>query len=215
MHSSVKNLTYINNKIKEVINFQTNIIAISKTFGPEKIKPLLDFGHLHYGENKVQECISKWPELKLRYSNIKLHMVGKLQSNKVKDCIKHFDFIHSLDSKKLAKKINDEQKKVNKKLKIFVQVNIGNEMQKSGVHKNDLEDLLSYCSEINLDLIGLMCIPPTHANPNIYFSEMHLLNKKYGFYELSMGMSSDYLEAIKFGSTFVRIGSKIFGNRDQ
>jgi len=191
------------------------IIAISKTFGPEKIIPLLDFGHLHYGENKIQESISKWPELKLRYNNIKLHMVGKLQSNKVKDCVKHFDFIHSLDSKKLAKKINDEQKKVNKKLKIFVQVNIGNEMQKSGVHKNDLKDLLIYCSEINLDLIGLMCIPPTHGNPNMYFSEMHLLNKKFGFDELSMGMSSDYLEAIKFGSTFVRIGSKIFGSRDQ
>ncbi len=187
---------------------------MSKTFGPEHIEPLLNKGHLHYGENKVQESVTKWHELKLKYNNVKLHMLGKLQTNKVRDCVKYFDFIHSLDSKKLAKKINDEQKKINKNLKIFIQVNIGEENQKSGVNKNELEELIYYCKEINLNVIGLMCIPPIDVNPSKYFQELNSMNKIFGFSELSMGMSSDYLIACENSSTFLRIGSSIFGPRN-
>ncbi len=214
MHDSVKNLTYIENKIKGVINSKPTIIAVSKTFSQEYIKPLLEFGHLHYGENKVQECVNKWHTLKLEYNNVKLHMLGKLQTNKVRDCVKYFDFIHSLDSKKLAKKISDEQLKINKKVKIFIQVNIGEEQQKSGVNKQDLNDLITYCKEINLDIIGLMCIPPANNDPSDYFKETKLLNKRFGFSELSMGMSSDYLIAVENSSTYIRIGTNIFGNRN-
>ena len=213
MHISIKNLTYIQDKIKDVVHPSPTIIAVSKTFGPEVITPLLDFGHQHFGENKVQEGIKKWHELKLKYKNIKLHMIGNLQTNKVRDCVKYFDFIHSVDSKKLAKKISDEQQKINKKVKIFVQVNIGEENQKSGILKDDLDSLISYCKEINLNLLGLMCIPPVNDNPSKYFKEVNLLNKKFGFLELSMGMSSDYLDACENSSTFLRIGSSIFGKR--
>ena len=214
MHYSVKNLTYIEDKIKDVVNPHPIVIAVSKTFGPEHIEPLLNAGHQHYGENKVQETITKWQNLKIKYNHVKLHMLGRLQTNKVKDCVKYFDFIHSLDSKKLAKKINDEQKKINKNLKIFVQVNIGEEDQKSGIHKNELEELVAYCKEINLNIIGLMCIPPANVDPSKYFKEMNSLNKKYGFHELSMGMSSDYLLACENSATFLRIGSSIFGSRN-
>ena len=213
MHVSIKNLTYIQDKIKDVVNSSPKIIAVSKTFGPEVIKPLLDHGHKHFGENKVQEGVKKWEELKLEYKNIKLHMIGKLQTNKVKDCVKHFDFIHSVDSKKLAKKIDDEQKKINKKIKIFIQVNIGEEDQKSGILKDNLDELVLYCKEIELNLIGLMCIPPINTDPSKYFREVDLLNRKFGFLELSMGMSSDYLAACQNSSTFLRIGSNIFGKR--
>ena len=213
IHSQVKNLTYIKKKIKDDFNYCPTIIAVSKTFNQNDIGPLLDYGHLDYGENKVQEAVEKWSKIKKKYPKIQLHMIGKLQTNKVKSAVKLFDYIHSVDSKKLAKKISDEQKKINRNIKIFLQVNIGNENQKSGINTNELEQLAFYCKEINLDLIGLMCIPPVNIDPEISFEKMKNLNKTLGLTELSMGMSSDFLTAIKHQSTFIRIGSSIFGQR--
>ena len=213
MHPSVKNLTYIQDKIKEVVNSVPTIIAVSKTFSQEHIEPLLNFGHLHYGENKVQECVKKWHSLKLKYSNIKLHMLGKLQTNKVKFAVQIFDYIHSVDSEKLARKIADEQNKMNKKIKIFLQINIGDESQKSGINKNEVGKLVSFSKEIGLNVIGLMCIPPVNSDPEGYFVEMNKLNMDLGLKELSMGMSSDYLIAAKNLSTYIRVGSSIFGQR--
>ena len=218
MHSVVQNLINIKNKIKtNLIDLnkknQTEIIAVSKTFKLEKILPLIEYGHVHFGENKVQEALDKWSNIKKKDLNIRLHMIGKLQTNKVKFAVKIFDYIHSVDSEKLAKKISEEQNKINKKLKVFIQVNIGNESQKSGVNKDDLEKLVVYCKDINLDLVGLMCIPPFDIDPTNYFNEMSKLNNKYSLTELSMGMSSDYLIASQNSSTFVRIGSSIFGQR--
>ena len=218
MHSTVKNLLDIESNIKihldELkINNIPKIIAVSKTFKIDKILPLLDHGHIDFGENKVQEAIEKWSEIKKDNSSIKLHMIGKLQTNKVKFAVKLFDYIHSVDSEKLAKKIADEQNKLNKKIKIFLQVNIGEENQKSGINKNNVRHLVSYCKEIGLDLIGLMCIPPINIDPENYFKEMNILNKSLGFSELSMGMSSDFLLASKYSSTYVRVGSSIFGQR--
>ena len=218
MHNTVKNLLDIKSNIENHLNGLnvTNypeVIAVSKTFKIDKILPLIDHGHIHFGENKVQEAVDKWTEIKERNLKIKLHMIGKLQSNKVKYAVKLFDYIHSVDSKKLAKKISIEQTKENKKIKIFLQVNIGNENQKSGIDKNELNSFVSYCKEINLDLIGLMCIPPANIDPRNYFNEMKELNKNFGFKELSMGMSSDFLNAAENLSTFVRIGSRIFGSR--
>ena len=189
------------------------IIAVSKTFKIDKILPLINYGHIDFGENKIQEAVDKWTEIKLKNSKIKLHMIGKLQTNKVKFAVKLFDYIHSVDNKKLAQKIADEQKKVNKKIKIFIQVNIGDEEQKSGVKKNQVSDLISYCKKINLDVVGLMCLPPADVNSTFYFNEMNLLNNSFGLPELSMGMSSDYIEATKNSSTYLRIGSNIFGKR--
>ena len=186
---------------------------MSKTFKMDKILPLIEHGHLDYGENKVQEAIEKWTEIKKINSKVKLHMVGKLQTNKVKFAVQIFDYIHSVDSEKLAKKIVDEQNKINKNIKVFLQVNIGDENQKSGVNKNNVSELAYYCKEIGLDLIGLMCIPPANVDPDIYFDEMNELNKNLNFNELSMGMSSDFLAAAKHFSTYVRIGSSIFGQR--
>ena len=218
MHSTVKNLLDIQDTIKvklnEInINNYPKIIAVSKTFKIDQISPLIDHGHKDFGENKVQEAVEKWTEVKKINPEIQLHMIGKLQTNKVKFAVKLFDYIHSVDSKKLAKKIADEQSKINKNIKIFLQVNIGDEGQKSGINKNELKQLVSYCKEINLDLIGLMCIPPANINPEIYFEEMKNLNKSLGFKELSMGMSSDYLTAAKHESTLIRVGSSIFGQR--
>ena len=218
MHNTVKNLLDIENNIKVNLNqINTNnypkIIAVSKTFKLDKILPLIDHGHIDFGENKVQEAVEKWTEIKKINPKIKLHMIGKLQTNKVKFAVKLFDYIHSVDSEKLAKKIADEQKKINKKIKIFLQVNIGDENQKSGINKNDTSQLVSYCKEIGLDLIGLMCIPPVNIDPENYFNEMKNLNKFFGFTELSMGMSSDFLLATKHLSTYVRVGSSIFGQR--
>jgi len=218
MDISVKNLLGIENNIKTQldelkINNKPKIIAVSKTFEIDKILPLLNHGHINFGENKVQEAVEKWSEVKQKNPDIKLHMIGKLQTNKVKFAVKLFDYIHSVDSKKLAKKIADEQNKLNKKLKIFLQVNIGEENQKSGINKNNVIELVSYCKEIGLDLIGLMCIPPINIDPENYFQEMNILNKSLGFSELSMGMSSDFLLAIKYFSTYVRVGSAIFGQR--
>ena len=189
------------------------IIAVSKTFKIEKILPLINHGHKDFGENKVQEAIDKWTEIKLSSPNIRLHLIGKLQTNKVKFAVKIFDYIHSVDSKKLAKKISDEQNKTNKKIKIFVQVNIGQEDQKSGINENELNSLISYCSEINLDVVGLMCIPPMNEDSGIYFEKMKKLNEENNFRELSMGMSSDYLKAAINNASYLRIGSSIFGER--
>jgi pyridoxal phosphate enzyme (YggS family) len=218
MHSTVKNLLEIENNIKVNliklnINNYPKIIAVSKTFKIEKILPLVEHGHIDFGENKVQEAAEKWEKIKKTNSEIKLHMIGKLQTNKVKLAVQLFDYIHSVDNEKLAKKIADEQNKINKKIKIFLQVNIGDESQKSGVNKNDLSQLVSYCKKIDLNIFGLMCIPPTNIDPEKYFKEMNKLNKSLGFKELSMGMSSDFLQAVKHLSTYVRIGSSIFGQR--
>ena len=218
MHITVKNLINIENKIKThlnelSVNNAPKIIAVSKTFKIDKILPLIDSGHLDFGENKVQEAVEKWTNIKKKNSAIKLHMIGKLQTNKVKPAVQLFDFIHSVDSEKLAKKIADEQKKINKKIKIFLQVNIGDENQKSGINKNDLGQLASYCNKIGLNLVGLMCIPPVDTESQGYFEEMKKLNDNLGFNQLSMGMSSDYLSAAKNFSTYIRIGSSIFGQR--
>ena len=218
MHSTVKNLLEIQNNIKvhlSELNIKNypKIIAVSKTFKINKILPLIEHGHIDFGENKVQEAVEKWTDIKDNNSQIKLHMIGKLQTNKVKFAVQIFDYIHSVDSERLAKKIADEQNKINKKIKIFLQVNIGDENQKSGINKNDVRQLVSYCKEIGLDLIGLMCIPPINIDPTDYFEEMSKLNKALGFTELSMGMSSDFLIAAKYLSTYLRVGSGIFGQR--
>ena len=218
MHNTVKNLLDIQDNIKNYlnklnINNNPKILAVSKTFKIDKILPLIEYGHIDFGENKVQEAVEKWTEIKKIYPNIKLHMIGKLQTNKVKFAVQIFDYIHSVDSEKLAKKIADEQNKVNKKIKVFLQVNIGNESQKSGILKSEIKELVSFCKEIGLDVIGLMCIPPMNVDPESYFEEMKELNNSLGFMELSMGMSSDFLIAAKYLSTYVRIGSSIFGTR--
>ena len=216
MHNSVKNLIYIEDIIKSKVNQNRlpKIIAVSKTFPIENILPLIKHGHLHYGENKVQEALDKWSDIKSQNNNIKLHLIGRLQTNKVKFVLKIFDYIHSLDSEKLANKIADEQIKQEKKPKIFIQVNIGNEEQKSGINKEKLGDFYKFCKNLNLNIIGTMCIPPNDKNTEKYFSEMNDINKKFNFKELSMGMSKDYLDATKNNATYVRIGSNIFGSRD-
>ena len=218
MHSTVKNLLNINNNIKNYldklkINKKPKVIAVSKTFKIDKIMPLIEFGHIDYGENKVQEALEKWRDIKKEKSEIKLHMIGRLQTNKVKFAVQLFDYIHSVDSEKLAKKISDEQNKIKKKIKIFLQVNIGNEIQKSGIDKTEIMELVNYSRKIGLDVIGLMCIPPVNTDPENYFEQMSKLNNELGFSELSMGMSSDFLVAVKHLSTFVRVGSNIFGQR--
>ena len=191
-----------------------NIIAVSKTFSIEQIHPLLNYGHIHFGENKVLEAISKWGEIKRNSKNLNLHMIGKLQSNKAKDAVKLFDYIHSLDSKKLADAVAKQQTNLNRKLKYFIQVNIGNEIQKSGIPVNQLDEFYNYCiKEVKLNVIGLMVIPPNDGNANKYFKLLNELNKSLALDELSMGMSADYIEAIKCGATFIRVGSSIFGSR--
>jgi len=215
MHNTIKNLIYIEDLIKSKVNHDElpKIIAVSKTFPIENILPLIDHGHLHYGENKVQEALDKWTNIKNQNKSIKLHLIGKLQSNKVKFALRVFDYIHSLDSEKLANKIADEQTKQGKKPKIFIQVNIGNEDQKSGINKERLGNFYKFCKNLNLDIIGTMCIPPNDDNTEKYFFEMSQINQELNFKELSMGMSEDYLEAIKNNATYIRVGSKIFGSR--
>jgi pyridoxal phosphate enzyme (YggS family) len=218
MHITIQNLIKIENEIKKslsslnIVNLP-KIIAVSKTFNIDKILPLIDYGHIDFGENKVQEAIDKWQVIKSKNSKIKLHMIGKLQTNKVKYVVKLFDYIHSVDSEKLAKKIAEEQEKISKKIKIFIQVNIGDEKQKSGIEKKEVSNLISYCKKINLDVVGLMCLPPADKDSSLYFNDMNVLNNSFGFPELSMGMSSDYIDALKNSATYVRIGSSIFGNR--
>ena len=213
MHQSVKNLISIKKELESISNKLPSIIAVSKTFSISNILPLIDYGHVHFGENKVQEALEKWKNIKEQFSQIKLHMIGKLQTNKVKFALPLFDFIHSLDNEKLAKKIATEQTKYQKKPKIFIQVNIGDENQKSGINKHDLKNFYNYCNELNLDIIGLMCIPPVDVKTDIFFKEMSFLKNDLALPDLSMGMSSDYLDATKNFSTYVRIGSKIFGKR--
>ena len=195
------------------VDKKPKIIAVSKTFSLDKIMPLIEYGHLDFGENKVQEALNKWSSLKSNNKNIKLHLIGGLQSNKVKFAVKLFDYIHSVDNEKLAKKIFDEQEKQKKQVKIFIQVNIGDEKQKSGVTKDLLPNLYSFCKNLNLNIVGLMCIPPLDMPANFYFKEMNALNKDLGLVELSMGMSSDYIDAVKNSATYLRIGSNIFGKR--
>ena len=219
MHSSVQNYKDIVNSIdrkleEKKINLTPKVIAVSKTFELEKILPLIEYGHQDFGENKVQEAIEKWTNIKLKKENIKLHLIGRLQSNKVKYAVKIFDYIHSVDSQKLAKKIAEEQQKIKKNIKLFIQVNIGNEDQKSGIQVDKINDLITFSRELKLDIIGLMCIPPANELPDKYFKEIKLLNKKFKLSELSMGMSSDYLKAVENSSTYLRIGSSIFGKRN-
>ena len=206
-------------KIKSIITSAqpvkpVNIIAVSKTFSIDHIQPLLDYGHNHFGENKVQEAIAKWSEVKKLKQDVKLHMIGKLQSNKAKDAVKLFDYIHSLDNQKLAAALSKHQNNLGKKLKYFIQVNIGNEIQKSGIPVEELDAFYNYCiNEINLKIAGLMVIPPNDKNSEKYFKSLNQLNKSLDLNDLSMGMSADYINAVKNESTFVRIGSSIFGVR--
>ena len=217
MHKNIANLSFIKEQIKAKFNStdNPNIIAVSKTFPMTEIEPLLMYGHSHFGENKIQEALDKWSNIKNNFKNVKLHMIGKLQSNKAKFLIPLFDYFHSLDNIKLAKKISEEQIKLKKKIKIFIQVNIDNEEQKNGIQVNELKNFYKACvNELDLDVIGLMCLPPLNRDVRPFFKKMKELNNTLGLKELSMGMSSDYLDAIEFGSNFVRIGSKIFGNRN-
>jgi len=216
LHNSINNLASINNQIKSKFGLVKNlkIIAVSKTFPMSEINPLIENGHLHFGENKAQEAVEKWTDIKKLNNNLKLHMIGKLQTNKVKYVVPLFDFIHSLDNVKLAEKIASEQIKKNKNLKIFIQVNIGNESQKSGINISELKNFYEKCTrELNLNIIGLMCLPPQHGSVENYFNEMVELKKTLNVEDLSMGMSEDYLEAVGCGATYIRIGSKIFGSR--
>ena len=219
MHKTVQNLISIQSAIKSkllTLNVKhriPKIIAVSKTFKIEHILPLIDYGHIDYGENKVKEAIEKWTDIKKKNNKIKLHLIGKLQTNKVKHAVKIFDYIHSLDSEKLAKKISEEQKKNDFNPKIFIQINLGLESQKSGIVKENLVNFYNFCKNLDLNIVGIMCIPPFDEDSSKYFSEMSKLCKSIDKNELSMGMSSDYLSAIEFSSTFLRIGSNIFGKR--
>ena len=214
MHNIVQNLKNIENNLSNLnIDKLPKIIAVSKTFKIDKILPLIEHGHIHFGENKVQESIDKWTEIKSKNSNIKLHMIGKLQTNKVKDALKVFDFIHSVDTVKLAQKISNEQKKITLRPKIFIQINLGEETQKSGINYNNIKEFYKFCKSIDLDVIGTMCIPPINKEPSIYFKKMLDINNNLNIKELSMGMSSDYLLALENKSTYLSIGSKIFGKR--
>ena len=221
MHNIVDNLLFIESELKINIkkldfqNYFPKIIAVSKTFPINHILPLINHGHIHFGENKVQEAVKKWTSIKNDFNHIKLHMLGKLQTNKVKYVVPLFDYIHSLDSIKLAEKISLEEKRNNKKMKLFIQINIGNEIQKSGITINDLANFYKRCTDdFGLNIIGLMCLPPNNNKSSAYFSKMQDLIKKIELKESSMGMSEDYLEAIQYGSTYLRIGSKIFGDRN-
>tara|TARA_B100001758_G_scaffold59529_1_gene49324 strand:+ start:114 stop:776 length:663 start_codon:yes stop_codon:yes gene_type:complete len=219
MHQSIKNIIDLNNKVKQKIkelnflNYTPQIIAVSKTFTMTEILPLIEYGHYHFGENKVQEAFIKWSEVKTKNKDIKLHMIGRLQSNKVKQAVEIFDYIHSVDSIKLAKKIADEQVKQNKKIKLFLQINIGEEPQKNGVPINDIDILVNECKNMSLNVIGLMCLPPLIGNISEFFSTIKKKNDELNFKDLSLGMSNDYIEALSYKSTFIRIGTKIFGER--
>ncbi len=219
MHNTQKNLVQIKEKIKTKINnlnlsgYEPKVIAVSKTFSEQDILPLIEYGHVEFGENKVQEAQLKWPKLKEKYNNLKLHMLGKLQTNKVKNAVEVFDYIHSLDSLKLANKISNEIQKKTKKIKIFIQVNLGDESQKSGINPADLETFYNQCIELKLNIIGTMCIPPDNQDPKPFFKHLLALNQKINLSELSMGMSNDYLDALEYKSTFLRIGTGIFGKR--
>ena len=210
MNNIIKNYKNIKSLIN---NSNVNVIAVTKTFSLDKIKPLIDFGHNHFGENKVQEAKEKWLNIRTDKSRLQLHMIGKLQTNKAKDAVVLFDYIHSVDNEKLANALAKYESLFKKKNKYFIQVNIGNESQKSGIDIEKLSDLYFFCKKISLNIIGLMCIPPKDKNSKYYFTELSKLNRSLNLEQISMGMSADYLDAIQCGSTFVRIGSAIFGNR--
>ena len=219
MHKTIKNIIdlheNVNKKIKDLNynNYNPQIIAVSKTFSMDNILPLIDYGHEHFGENKVQEALNKWSNIKKQKPHLKLHMIGRLQSNKVKQAVSIFDYIHSVDSIKLANKISEEQKKQNKNIKIFLQVNIGDEIQKSGSSLNDIEKLALECKNMNLNVLGLMCLPPINEPVDKYFSLIKRQNDELNYKELSLGMSNDYIEALNYRTSFIRIGTKIFGER--
>jgi len=220
MHNIVQNLDLVKNKVNEIIQKKQlktfpKIIAVSKTFSTNKIIPLLDAGHVHFGENKVQEAENKWPGIKEKYKNVQLHMLGKLQANKAKKAVKLFDYIHSLDNEKLASKISYYEKELNKKIKIFIQINVGNENQKSGILINDLKKFYSYCiNDLALNIVGLMCIPPINSDNSKYFKILKIKTQEFNLLELSIGMSSDYPQAIQYGATYLRLGTAIFGGRN-
>ena len=221
MHDVVESLIAIRSEIKELLkkdnsqNNDINIVIVCKTFSMDKILPLIETGHVHFGENKIQEAELKWKEVKKKHSNIKLHMVGKLQTNKVKTALKIFDYIHSVDNYKLAKKIVKYEKELGKKIKTFVQINIGEEPQKNGISPKNINQFVNYCRDnLSLNIIGLMCLPPINENPEKYFLYLNKLRNETNLCHLSMGMSSDYQIAAKCGSTFLRIGSKILGERN-
>ena len=219
MHKSVQNLNLVKNKVKEILDRKQlktipEIIAVTKTFPLNKITPLLETGHIHFGENKIQEAERKWPEVKKIYKDLQLHMLGKLQSNKVKKAIKLFDYIHSLDNAKLALKLSQYEKELNRKMKLFIQVNIAEESHKSGILLNDLNSFYNYCTkELSLNVIGLMCLPPINSNSNEYFRILKKASENLNLEDLSMGMSADYEQAILNGSTYLRLGTAIFGER--
>ena len=219
MHQTQTNLIEIQNKIKKKIDkfsldkYDPKIIAVSKTFSEQEILPLLDFGHHNFGENKVQEALQKWKNLKEKYNQVRLHMLGKLQTNKVKNAVEIFDYIHSLDNLKLANKLAKEIHEKNKETKIFIQINLGGEKQKSGIDPSNLEVFYKNCLSLKLNIIGTMCIPPDNHDPKPFFKEMLNLNNKVNLPEISMGMTNDFLEAIEFKSTYLRIGTGIFGKR--
>ena len=219
MHSILDNLNVTKNKVSDIINkkqLKTNpkIIVVTKTFSLNNIIPLLQNGHIHFGENKIQEVEEKWPEVRKQYKNLQLHMIGKLQSNKVKKAVKLFDYIHSLDSKRLAVKVFEAQKEFNKNIKLFIQVNLAGEEQKSGIALNELDQFYNYCTkELFLDIIGLMCLPPSSSDSKKYFKILKQASMKLNLNELSMGMSSDFEDAVLNGSTFLRLGTIILGER--
>ncbi len=195
------------------MKYEPKVIAVSKTFSEQDILPLIEYGHVEFGENKVQEAQLKWPSLKEKYNNLKLHMLGKLQTNKVKNAVEVFDYIHSLDNLKLANKISNEIQKKAKKIKIFIQINLGDESQKSGINPSDLETFYKQCNELKLNIIGTMCIPPDNQDPKPFFKHLLALNQKLNLSQISMGMTNDYLDALEYKSTFLRIGTGIFGKR--
>jgi len=220
MHTNVRRLNLVKNNVKEIFDKKQlktipQIIVVTKAFPLKEIIPLLESGHVHFGENKIQEAENKWPNVRNQYKNLKLHMLGKLQSNKVKKAVQLFDYIHSLDSKKLALKINQYEKELNKKIKLFLQINIAEEVQKSGILLNDLDNFYNYCTkELSLNIIGLMCLPPINSDSGKYFKILKKTSEKLNLTDLSMGMSADYEQAVLNGSTYLRLGTVIFGERN-
>ena len=220
MHECEKKLNLVKDEVNKIVDIKQlktkpNIIAVTKTFPLDKIFPLIEIGHIHFGENKIQEAELKWMDVKNKYKNIQLHMIGKLQSNKIKKAVQLFDYIHSLDNEKMAKKLNHYNMELNKKTKLFIQVNLGEENQKSGILINDVDSFYEFCTkELSLDIIGLMCLPPMNSDSNKYFTILKKKSNDLGLKNLSMGMSSDYRDAVSNGSTFLRLGTEIFGKRD-
>jgi len=220
MHATLEKLSRVKNKVNEIISkkqlkTKPKIVVVTKTFPLNKILPLLENGHIHYGENKIQEAENKWIDTKNRYKNLQLHMIGKLQTNKAKKAVKLFNYIHSLDDDRLALKLSHHEKELNKKVKLFIQVNLADEPQKSGIMFNDLNNFYNYCTkDLSLNVIGLMCMPPVDSNSQEYFKKLKKAAQQLNLEDLSMGMSSDYEQAILSGSTYLRLGTTILGERN-